>query len=120
MEVSGQLHAPATLLQGKSPWYRLDKGSVGHRAGLDAVVRKKKFPAPAGRQRPPETGRRWWGEEIPEKIWNYQSWTTDLNFGVGLTRTQRLTKCQKGTLIAGKRQGKASHRGDFTQIGGKY
>jgi hypothetical protein len=25
MEVSGQLHAPATLLQGKNPWYLLDR-----------------------------------------------------------------------------------------------
>jgi hypothetical protein len=25
MEVSGQLHAPAALLQGKSPWYPLDR-----------------------------------------------------------------------------------------------
>jgi hypothetical protein len=25
MELSGQLHAPTTLLQGKSPWYPLDR-----------------------------------------------------------------------------------------------
>jgi hypothetical protein len=25
MEVSGQLHAPAALPQGKSPWYQLDR-----------------------------------------------------------------------------------------------
>jgi hypothetical protein len=25
MEVSGQLHAPAVLPQGKSPWYPLDR-----------------------------------------------------------------------------------------------
>jgi hypothetical protein len=25
MEVSGQLHPPAALIQGKSPWYPLDK-----------------------------------------------------------------------------------------------
>jgi hypothetical protein len=25
MEVSGQLHAPAALAQGKSPWYPLDR-----------------------------------------------------------------------------------------------
>jgi len=29
MEVSGQLHAPVALPQGKSPWYPLDRGLGG-------------------------------------------------------------------------------------------
>jgi hypothetical protein len=29
MEVSGQLHAPAALLQGKRPWYPLDRSLGG-------------------------------------------------------------------------------------------
>jgi hypothetical protein len=29
MEVSGQLHAPAALPQGKGPWYPLDRGLDG-------------------------------------------------------------------------------------------
>jgi hypothetical protein len=42
MEMSGQLHAPAALLPGKSPWYQWIGGSwVGPRAGLDAVVKQK-------------------------------------------------------------------------------
>jgi hypothetical protein len=47
MEVSGQLHAPAALPQGKSPWYPLDKrlGGPQSRSGLGGV--EKKFPAPA-------------------------------------------------------------------------
>jgi hypothetical protein len=39
MEVSGQLHAPAALPQGKSPWYLSD------RADLDAAS-KRKVPIP--------------------------------------------------------------------------
>jgi hypothetical protein len=43
MEVSGQLHAPAALPQGKSPCYPLDRrgGWVGTRAILDTVVKRK-------------------------------------------------------------------------------
>jgi hypothetical protein len=35
MEVSGQLHAPATLPQGKSPWYTLERrmGGTQSRSG---------------------------------------------------------------------------------------
>jgi hypothetical protein len=33
MEVSGQLHAPATLPQGKCPWYQLDRRLGGGRGG---------------------------------------------------------------------------------------
>jgi hypothetical protein len=47
MDVSGQLHAAATLLPGERvptiPW---TEGWVGLRAGLDMVV-KRKIPAPA-------------------------------------------------------------------------
>jgi hypothetical protein len=45
MEVSGQLHAPAALPQGKSPWYPLDRRWVDPRAVVDAVV-KRKIPSP--------------------------------------------------------------------------
>jgi hypothetical protein len=30
MKVSGQLHAPATLPQGKGPWYQFDRSHSGH------------------------------------------------------------------------------------------
>jgi hypothetical protein len=43
--VSGQLHPPAALLQGRDPGIHWMGGWVGPRAGLDAVV-KKKFPSP--------------------------------------------------------------------------
>jgi hypothetical protein len=48
MEVRGQLHALAALLQVKKPWIR---GWVGPRAGLDAVERQKSL-APAGNRTP--------------------------------------------------------------------
>jgi hypothetical protein len=37
MEVGGQLHAPAALPQGKSPWYPLDRrlGGTQSRSGRD-------------------------------------------------------------------------------------
>jgi hypothetical protein len=41
MEVSGQLHAPAALPQGKSPQYSLDRRLGGPRAVLDAAVKRK-------------------------------------------------------------------------------
>jgi hypothetical protein len=41
MEVSGQLHAPAALPQGKSPGTHWIGGWVGSRAILDAVVKRK-------------------------------------------------------------------------------
>jgi len=45
MKVSGQLHTPAALPQGKSPWYPLDRRLGGPRTGLDVVVRRK-IPSP--------------------------------------------------------------------------
>jgi hypothetical protein len=41
MEVSGQLHAPAALPQGKNPWFPLDRRLRGPRAGLDRMVKRK-------------------------------------------------------------------------------
>jgi hypothetical protein len=42
MEVSGQLHAPVALPQGKSPWYPLDKKLGGpQNRSVDAVVKRK-------------------------------------------------------------------------------
>jgi len=38
MEVSGQLHAPAALYEGKAPRNHWIEGWVGPRAGLDTVV----------------------------------------------------------------------------------
>jgi hypothetical protein len=44
MEESGQLHTLAALLQGKSPWYPLDRRWVGLRIGPDVVAKKKSLP----------------------------------------------------------------------------
>jgi hypothetical protein len=41
MEVSGQLHAPATLSRGKAPVTHWIGGWVRPRAVLDAVVKRK-------------------------------------------------------------------------------
>jgi hypothetical protein len=41
MEVSGQLHAPAALPQGKEPGTHWIGGCVGPRASLDTVVKGK-------------------------------------------------------------------------------
>jgi hypothetical protein len=41
MEVSGQLHVPATLPPGNNPRYQLDRILVGFRADVDAVVKRK-------------------------------------------------------------------------------
>jgi hypothetical protein len=51
MEVSGQLHAPVALPQGKIPWYPLNRRIVGSKAVLDAVV-KKKIPSPLWKLNP--------------------------------------------------------------------
>jgi hypothetical protein len=50
MEVNGQLHTPAALPPGKDPpGTRWIGGWVGPRVVLEAVVKKKKFQAPAGK-----------------------------------------------------------------------
>jgi len=41
MEVSGQLHAPATIPTERAPGTHWIGGRVGLRAGLDAVVKRK-------------------------------------------------------------------------------
>jgi hypothetical protein len=48
MEVSGQLHGPAALPQGKSPWYPLDRklGSPQNRSGRGGE--EKNFQPPPG------------------------------------------------------------------------
>jgi hypothetical protein len=50
MELSGQLHVPAALPQGKSPWYPLDR-RLGGPQSLDAVV-KRKIPSPRRESNP--------------------------------------------------------------------
>jgi hypothetical protein len=40
MEASGQLHTPAALPSGKEPLVHIGQ-EVGHRASLDAVVKRK-------------------------------------------------------------------------------
>jgi hypothetical protein len=51
LEVSGQLHIPAVFLQGKRPWYPLDRRLNGlqNRSGHGG---EKKFPVPAGTRTP--------------------------------------------------------------------
>jgi hypothetical protein len=46
MEVSGQLHAPTALSQGKCPWYSVDRrlGGPQNRSGRGGE--EKKFPSP--------------------------------------------------------------------------
>jgi hypothetical protein len=46
MEVSGQLHAPAALPQGKSPWYTLDRrlGGPQSRSGLGGEEKNSQLP----------------------------------------------------------------------------
>jgi hypothetical protein len=51
MEVSGQLHAPAALTQGKRLRTHWIGGWVGPRAVLDAVV-KRKIPSPRQESNP--------------------------------------------------------------------
>jgi hypothetical protein len=51
MEVSGQLHTLATLSPGKEPpVLKRIGGWVGSTAGLDAVAKRKKNPAPIRNQ----------------------------------------------------------------------
>jgi hypothetical protein len=54
MEVSGQLHAPAALPQGKSPWYPLDRrlGGPQSRSGRGGEE-KNSQPPPAMEPRTP-------------------------------------------------------------------
>jgi hypothetical protein len=47
MEMSGQLHAPAALPQGKSPWYALDRRLGGPQSGSGRGGEEKN-PSPAG------------------------------------------------------------------------
>jgi hypothetical protein len=49
MEVSAQLHAPAALPHGKSPWYPLDSRLDGPQSVLDAVVN---IPSPRRKSNP--------------------------------------------------------------------
>jgi hypothetical protein len=51
MEVSGQLHATAALIQGKSSGIHCIGGWVGPRTGLDDVERRK-YLAPTGTRTP--------------------------------------------------------------------
>jgi hypothetical protein len=50
MEVSGQLHAPADLPPGKSPWFPLDRRLGGPQSRSGHGGGKKKFPAPSPRR----------------------------------------------------------------------
>jgi hypothetical protein len=51
MEVSGQVHTPAALSQGRAPSSHWIGGWVGPRAVLDAVV-KRKIPIPRRESNP--------------------------------------------------------------------
>jgi hypothetical protein len=48
MEVSGQLHAPAALPQGKSPWYSLDKRMGGPQSSSERGGEEKNSQTPPG------------------------------------------------------------------------
>jgi hypothetical protein len=47
MEVSGELHAPAALPQGKSPWYQLDRrlGGTQSRSGRGGEEKNSQPPS---------------------------------------------------------------------------
>jgi len=47
MEVSGQLHAPATLLPSKDPSTHCTEDWVGPRIGLETVVKTESLPCPS-------------------------------------------------------------------------
>jgi hypothetical protein len=51
MEVSGQLHAPVALLQGKSPRYALDR-RLGGPQSRPGHYREEKILAPVGNRTP--------------------------------------------------------------------
>jgi hypothetical protein len=53
MEVSGQLHAPADLLQGKSPWYPLDRRLGGPQSRSGRGDEKNSKPRRESNQRTP-------------------------------------------------------------------
>jgi hypothetical protein len=57
MEVSGQLHAPATLPPGNSPWYPLDRRLCESQSRSERGGEEKKFPAPAGNRTPVHPAR---------------------------------------------------------------
>jgi hypothetical protein len=46
MKVSGQLHAPAALLQGKSPWYPLDMRLGGPQSHSERGDKEKNSQPP--------------------------------------------------------------------------
>jgi hypothetical protein len=46
MEVSGKLHAPAALSQGKSPWYPLDRRLVGPQSRSEGGGEEKNSQLP--------------------------------------------------------------------------
>jgi len=48
MEVSGQLHAPAALLLGNSPWYPLDRRLGGPQSQSGHGVEEKNSQPPPG------------------------------------------------------------------------
>jgi hypothetical protein len=52
MAVSGQLHSPAALPQGKSPWYPLDRRLGGHQRAIWTRWWREKFLAPTGTRTP--------------------------------------------------------------------
>jgi hypothetical protein len=76
MEMSGQLHAPATLTPEKEP--------LVPRAGLDAVVREK-FPAPAGNRTPDHPART---DLTPRVVWIGDDWSCRSGMKSGFTQEQ--------------------------------
>jgi hypothetical protein len=77
MEVSGQLHTPATLPPGKIPWYNCVGGWVGPKADLDTVAKRKNSQPLPGLEPPiiqPIAQRYtiYWSEfyKIPSLIYN--------------------------------------------------
>jgi hypothetical protein len=49
MEVSGRLHAPAALSQGKSPWYPLDRRLDGSQSRSGRSEEKNSQPPPTNK-----------------------------------------------------------------------
>jgi hypothetical protein len=59
MEVSGQLHAPAALPPGKSPWYPLDRrlGGPQSRSGRGGLEKNTQLPPGIEPQNPDRPAR---------------------------------------------------------------